>query len=71
MNSDSDMMDQQIYYMVWYDTGLMAEIVDLLRLKFENSNSCVIFWRLRVPVCIPITNHHTYAALLNPFSLTF
>lgn len=71
MNTDSDMIDQQIYYMVWYDTGLMAEIVDLLRLKFENSNSCVIFWRLRVPVCIPITNHHTYAALLNPFSLTF
>lgn len=43
MNSDSDMMDQQIYYMVWYDTGLMAEIVDLLRLKFENSNSVLFF----------------------------
>lgn len=43
MNSDSDMMDQQIYYMVWYDTELMAEIVDLLRLKFENSNSVLFF----------------------------
>lgn len=35
MNSDSDMMDQQIYYMVWYDTGwwLKLQIFYVLNLK--------------------------------------